>query len=410
MNKAKQMSETMRIGSLLAISGGLMDAYSYIYRDHVFANAQTGNILLFGVNLSEGNFSEALRYFLPIVSFIIGIALAEVVRYKEGKRLHWRQTAVLFEAVILAIVAFMPTSCNMAANSLISFACGIQVESFRKIRGNAIATTMCIGNTRSGTQNLCMYFQTKEHEYLHKAWLYYEIILFFVLGAVTGNFCIGLLGGKAILCSSVLLIAAFIWMFIDYEKDERMTEVVSEKNAIRAQLKAVTRSLSKEYKREASESITRQCIESDEYKRAGSIFIYISMDGEPDTTGIIMQALVDGKKVYVPRCLKDGIMEAVRIDSMDALKPGHYGILEPDESIKATPTDEFDSDDTVAFVPCVGATKDGRRIGHGAGYYDRFLEQRRMKKLMLVYGQQLVSELPCDEHDIIMDKVICEDK
>lgn len=61
MQTEKQMSESLRLNSILAVSGGLMDAYSYIQRGHVFANAQTGNILLFGVNLSEGNFPEALR-------------------------------------------------------------------------------------------------------------------------------------------------------------------------------------------------------------------------------------------------------------------------------------------------------------------------------------------------------------
>lgn len=218
MNNAKQMSETIRLGLLLAVSGGLMDAYSYIYRDHVFANAQTGNILLFGVNLSEGNFNGAFRYFLPIVSFVIGIALAETVRYKAGKRLHWRQVSVLAEAIILFIVAFIPTTHNIAANSLISFACGIQVESFRKIRGNTIATTMCIGNTRSGTQHLCTFFRTGDREYLHKAGLYYEIILFFVLGAIFGNLFIKLIGIKAILVSSILLTVAFLIMFTDYEK------------------------------------------------------------------------------------------------------------------------------------------------------------------------------------------------
>lgn len=56
MMKITQISESIRLGALLAISGGMMDAYSYIMRGHVFANAQTGNMLLFGVNLSEGNF------------------------------------------------------------------------------------------------------------------------------------------------------------------------------------------------------------------------------------------------------------------------------------------------------------------------------------------------------------------
>ena len=56
MIKAKQISESIELGALLAISGGMMDAYSYIERGEVFANAQTGNMLLFGVNLSVGNF------------------------------------------------------------------------------------------------------------------------------------------------------------------------------------------------------------------------------------------------------------------------------------------------------------------------------------------------------------------
>ena len=180
MKKAKQMSESIRLGMLLAVSGGFMDAYSYIERDHVFANAQTGNMLLLGVNLSEGN----------------------------------------FRMVILAGVAFFPLSMNLLANSLTSFACGIQVESFRKIRGNSIATTMCIGNMRSGTQNLCNYFQSKDIEYLRNAVLYFGIILCFVIGAVIGNFSIQLLHEKAILCCSVLLVLSFIMMFIDYEKGQ----------------------------------------------------------------------------------------------------------------------------------------------------------------------------------------------
>ena len=67
MRKITQISESIRLGALLAISGGMMDAYSYIMRGHVFANAQTGNMLLFGVNLSEGNFQTALTYFFPIL-------------------------------------------------------------------------------------------------------------------------------------------------------------------------------------------------------------------------------------------------------------------------------------------------------------------------------------------------------
>ena len=95
MMKITQISESIRLGALLAISGGMMDAYSYIMRGHVFANAQTGNMLLFGVNLSEGNFQTALTYFCPILAFTIGIMLADVFRMKSIERLHWRQISVL---------------------------------------------------------------------------------------------------------------------------------------------------------------------------------------------------------------------------------------------------------------------------------------------------------------------------
>lgn len=219
MKSTKQVSDSIRLGAILAMSGGFMDAYSYIQRDKVFANAQTGNILLFGIKLSEGDLSGALQYFLPVLAFVLGIAAAELVRVKGQHLLHWRQISVISEAVILTVVAFIPLTQNIIANSLISFACGIQVESFRKIRGNSIATTMCIGNIRSGTQHLCQYMHSRDKEHLVSAALYYGIIGCFVMGAVIGNFFIGIWHEKSIICSSVLLVVSFVFMFIDGEKE-----------------------------------------------------------------------------------------------------------------------------------------------------------------------------------------------
>lgn len=135
---AKQMSESIELGIVLAASGGFMDAYSYIMRDRVFANAQTGNMLLLGVSISERNWPEVVRYLFPVLAFAAGIMLADLVRFRmdEKRRLHWRQISVLLEAIVLAGVCFIPVSLNLLANSLTSLACGIQVESFRKIHGN----------------------------------------------------------------------------------------------------------------------------------------------------------------------------------------------------------------------------------------------------------------------------------
>ncbi|MGC4018868.1 MAG: YoaK family protein [Muricomes sp.] len=219
MKKSQQISESLPLVILLTLSGGFMDAYSYICREHVFANAQTGNILLFGVNLSMGNFSLALRYLFPVLSFALGIALAEIIRnrFHNESHFHWRQAVLLTEAIVLFIVAFMPQNLNLLANSLISFACGAQVESFRKVNGSGVATTMCIGNLRVAIQAICKYSLTKNRTEMENGLIYLGIIGMFVVGAVIGNFCVNLWAEKAIMVSAVLVLIGFSLMFINKE-------------------------------------------------------------------------------------------------------------------------------------------------------------------------------------------------
>lgn len=219
----QQMSESFRLGAVLAASGGFMDAYSYLCRDEVFANAQTGNMLLLGINISEKNWPMAMRYFFPVFAFTIGIILADVVRYLlQGKGfLHWRQLAVVFEAMVLLIVCFIPQELNLLANSLTSLACGIQVESFRKIHGTGVATTMCIGNLRSATQNLLEFAETHDRRFIQRSVLYFGIILCFVGGAIIGNFCVEWFAEKAIAVCVFLLLISFLMMFVDGENDSR---------------------------------------------------------------------------------------------------------------------------------------------------------------------------------------------
>lgn len=101
MQRAKQISESIELGAILALAGGFMDAYSYIGRGGVFANAQTGNILLVGIHLSLGEFSQALRFLLPVVSFALGIMLSDLIHERFSSLFHWRQVTVFLEAVIL---------------------------------------------------------------------------------------------------------------------------------------------------------------------------------------------------------------------------------------------------------------------------------------------------------------------
>ena len=152
------------IGNFLTLAGGFQDAYSYNCRGKVFANAQTGNIVLLGQNLAMGNWSMALHYFMPLAAFISGVYVTEWVhqKYRDYRKIHWRQIVLVAEVLLLAAVGFMPQSVNMLANVCLSFACAMQVNSFRKFKGLPCATTMCIGNMRSATEMLCKFHITKE--------------------------------------------------------------------------------------------------------------------------------------------------------------------------------------------------------------------------------------------------------
>ncbi len=227
MKKLQEISEAYSLAALLTLSGGFMDAYSYICRDQVFANAQTGNMLLFGINLSTGNISSALRYLFPVMAFAFGIAVTEIIRNLSSNKslLHWRQIILAAEALILLSVAFMPQSLNLLANSLISFACGFQVQSFQKVNGSGIATTMCIGNLRAAVQATCEYGFSKNKIAKESGFLYFSIIGIFIIGAILGNFCVGMWQERAIVVSVVLLLAGFLFMHIKrVDRNKQMDE------------------------------------------------------------------------------------------------------------------------------------------------------------------------------------------
>lgn len=219
--KKTQVSESFALGALLAVVGGFLDVYTYLLRGGVFANAQTGNIVLLGVNLARGAFGSALHYLIPILAFAGGVVAVEAVkqRFRNAPRIHWRQMIVAAEFLLLLPVAFIPPGrMDMAVNTAISFVCSMQVESFRKMNGNAFATTMCTGNLRSGTELLYRYSVTGDVRERNKGLQYFGIIVFFIFGAAAGVFGAQLLGAKAALVCCVLLAAAFAMMFFQHEE------------------------------------------------------------------------------------------------------------------------------------------------------------------------------------------------
>lgn len=216
--KKTQISESFALGALLALVGGFLDAYTYLLRGGVFANAQTGNVVLLGMNLAKGDFISALRYLIPILAFAAGVVAVEAVRrrFRQGPRIHWRQIILAAECLLLLMIAFLPSGhMDMAVNVAVSFICSMQVESFRKMNGGAYATTMCTGNLRSGTELLYRYGVTRDARDRIRGLQYYGIILFFILGASAGVFGARLFHEKAALVCCALLALGFAMMFFN---------------------------------------------------------------------------------------------------------------------------------------------------------------------------------------------------
>lgn len=215
-----QMSDAFCTALFVILSGGFQDAYTYCCRGEVFANAQTGNIVLMSSAFFAGEWNAVLKYIIPIVSFLIGTAIAELihVKFKPCEKIHWRQIILIIEIVLLFGVGFIPQRINALANALVSFVCAMQVQTFHKVRGHAYASTMCIGNMRSGVEALCAYYHVHDKAILKKALTYFSVIAVFAVGAGLGTLVTNVIGNKSIWLCCLLLFASFGMMFISEEE------------------------------------------------------------------------------------------------------------------------------------------------------------------------------------------------
>ncbi len=180
------------------------------------------------------------------------------------------------------------------------------------------------------------------------------------------------------------------------------------KKELRAMIREKNNRLSSEYRAQANAGIVTRFLLYPVFQQVDSIFCYVNMDTEPDTRTIIETAWQMGKMVTVPRCLPgpEREMEAVRITSWDDLHEGTMGILEPKDGLPVVDGYKI----ALAVIPCMSADRWGGRLGHGAGYYDRWLAGQTMYKYCLCYEELLSESIPMEENDIKMDRIFTEDK
>ncbi|XP_017795554.1 PREDICTED: 5-formyltetrahydrofolate cyclo-ligase, partial [Habropoda laboriosa] len=187
-----------------------------------------------------------------------------------------------------------------------------------------------------------------------------------------------------------------------------MCGIKATKLALRKKMKTIVAQLSAEEKQRQSRKVFEKLCSLPQFQESKRVSIYLSTKDEIDTTQILKHMFKMKKQVFVPR-YKGKQMEMVKLSSMQdyaKLPLTKWNIKQPnfDELREnALETGGLDS----IILPGVAFTADGKRLGHGMGYYDKFLElclkkqQKRPHLIAVAFNEQLWENIPTSENDIL---------
>lgn len=177
---------------------------------------------------------------------------------------------------------------------------------------------------------------------------------------------------------------------------------LSPKQSQRAQARALRDSLPETYRHQASADICAQLMQLPQVAESEKFSIYLSTGSEVETDAIVQALLEQGKQVYAPRCGAKGQMECYRIDDVESIRPGAYGIREPQ------PQHKLDAPQVI-IVPALAFDKKGQRIGYGGGYYDRYLARYpQAYTIGLCFARCLHQQVAVDAWDRPVSLVLTE--
>ena len=176
------------------------------------------------------------------------------------------------------------------------------------------------------------------------------------------------------------------------------------KTQLRRDAAARVRTLPEGYLRRAGQDIARRIAALPEYARARTVLAFAGTDREIDTEPLLRQALADGKQLALPLCTGPGRMEARLVSDLARLRPGAFGIPAPPSEGAPLPPEEID----LAVVPCVACDRTGRRLGHGGGYYDRWLAIYAGAAVLVCPEAMLLDAVPQEPFDAPVPLVVTE--
>lgn len=239
MQKIKNFSvaDSIYIFISFAVVGGFLEAYTYLLHGGVFCNAQTGNVVLFALHLTHGEYMSALQCLYSLLAYVAGIFVSVFLPSVFKKiDLHCAITAV--EIATLVALAFIPESVpNWVTYVSVSFLCALQYNTFTECRGAKLATTFCTNNLRQTVMFLYGGITEKNTNKIKKSGVYALVILAFALGAVGGGFVSPLFGNlSALFCAAVLLPVLVLLIVLLIRKNKNISvssEAPSEQNILK---------------------------------------------------------------------------------------------------------------------------------------------------------------------------------
>jgi 5-formyltetrahydrofolate cyclo-ligase len=182
------------------------------------------------------------------------------------------------------------------------------------------------------------------------------------------------------------------------------------KKELRNKITGLRNSLSAEELEAKSRAVTANFFSIPELRDAGGVFIFVSFRSEVKTEPIINELFKRGKKVIVPFSdVKNRKLLLFFIESLDELKKGAYGIMEPDPA-----TAREASLENVDFAVIPGSVFDqkGGRMGYGGGFYDRLMPKLKkgVPKVALAFELQIVDEVPRGYYDKKVGIIVTEER
>lgn len=194
--------------------------------------------------------------------------------------------------------------------------------------------------------------------------------------------------------------------------DSDSGQIAVRKAAVRKLYTERRRQMAPAARHQASETICRQLLALPEVLSAPILALYLAFDNEVNIDRLIAEFGPREKKVLVPRFNRSsGDYEMVEIENVDSdTAKGHFGIREPRAECSAMARSELSGSQITWLIPGVAFDLAGRRLGRGAGFYDRLLGGLLGCRIGIAYDWQLVLEVPAEEHDQAMDLLLSEQR